>query len=129
VTCAQFPCVWGYNDCQNCLNEQHRQQLKGLAEDLDYDFSDPALPDPHEHDIAKAQDIILVLMRMFEGRVSTRRDLNDATDMFLMLEKLRINRSSDAWGEVLRLKRIWKKRIDAEEGIDNWCTSHGYAAY
>ena len=124
-SCGNVTRVWGYDDCQTCLDKMQQCQQDGL---LDYDFSDPAI-DLHEDDVEKAQAIILVLMRMFEHRVSSRRDLRDATQMFYQLEGLHINHSSDAWGEVERLKRIWKTRLRAQDGIDHWCTSHGYAAY
>lgn len=96
--------------------------------DCDYDFDEPA-DDPHAQDEDKAADLIIRLQQLFEGHISTRGQLSEATNILYRLQGLRINRSSDAWGEVERLKRIWKHRIRAQEDIDNWCTSHGYAAY
>jgi hypothetical protein len=111
-TCHESPCKWGYNDCARCLKRQYFQQLQGLAEAPDNDpvFDEP-IDDPHANDIPKAQGLILTLQRMFQRHASTPRDLRDATEMFILLEKLHINRSSDAWAEVERLKRIWNRRI------------------
>jgi hypothetical protein len=94
----------------------------------DEDFDEPAINDPnHYEDIAA--ELIPVLQQMFERRVSNRRQLNDATDMFYVLEGLRINRASEAWGEVLRLKRIWKYRLSAQDDIDRWMIEHGHPLY
>jgi hypothetical protein len=97
--------------------------------ELDYDFSDPALPDPHANDEDIAADLIERLQVLLAGHVSTRGQLSEATNIFYRLEGLHINHTCDAWPEMLRLKRIWKRRIQAQNGIDHWCTSHGYAAY
>jgi|HubBroStandDraft_6_1064221.scaffolds.fasta_scaffold78951_2 hypothetical protein len=97
--------------------------------ECDYDFSDPALPDFHAGDEDRAADLIERLQQLFVGHVSTRGQLSEATNILYRLEGLRINRASAAWGEVLRLKAIWKRRIQAQDSIDNWCYSHGYAAY
>jgi hypothetical protein len=96
--------------------------------ECDYDFNEP-IADPHARDEQKAAEIIPVLQQMFERPVSNRRQLNDATDMFYILEGLRINRASEAWGEVLRLKFIWKYRLSAQNDIDRWMVEHGHPLY
>jgi hypothetical protein len=102
--------------------------------ECDYDFSDPALPDPHANDEDRAADLLLELIAIFEGdplrsRVSSRKELNQATDILLQLESLHINRSSDAWAEITRLKRIWKHRIEGQHDVDRWMIDHRRPIY
>lgn len=96
--------------------------------ELDYNFDEPA-GDPHTQDEAEAADLIIRLRALFEHRVSTRSQLNTATDILYQVERLHINRQSDAWREVERLKRIWKTRLRAQEDIDRWMIQHGHTTY
>jgi hypothetical protein len=73
--------------------------------------------------------VLVTLQRLFERRVSSKRGFNDATQLLLMLESLRINRRSDAYSEYLRLKNIWRKRQEAQWDIDRWMIRKGYPIY
>jgi hypothetical protein len=96
--------------------------------ELDYNFDEPA-DDPYTRDEDRAADFIIQLRALFERRVSTRSQLNTATDILYRVERLHINRQSDAWTEVQRLKRIWKTRLRAQEDIDRWMIKHGHPTY
>jgi hypothetical protein len=96
----------------------------------DTEFNDAALTGLHEDDENKAAEILLILKRLFDDRkVSSKRELNDATRLFCTLEGLHINRRSDAYGEIERLKRVWKTRQMAQADIDRWMIQKGYPLY
>jgi hypothetical protein len=116
---GNVPRVWGYNDCQTCVDEQQRCQQAGL---LDYDFyaSEP------ERDKPRAATLLCNLQQMFDRRVSSRKDLRDATQMLYRLEGLRIHPASAAYQELDRLRAIWKHRLSAQDDIDRWMIRHGH---
>jgi hypothetical protein len=96
--------------------------------ELDYNFDEPA-DDPHAQDENKAADLIIRLLGVFERPVSTKSQLNTATDILYQLERLHINHQSDAWSEVERLKRLWKTRLRAQEDVDRWLIARGHPLY
>ena len=81
------------------------------------DFAKPATNN-HDHDEHRAAELIIALKQLFDDRpVSSRRDLTYATSLLAALEGLRINRACDAYGEIDRLRRVWKKRLRAQEDV------------
>jgi hypothetical protein len=84
----------------------------------------------HYHDEGWAAELIIALKQLFDDRsVSSRRDLTYATSVLAALEGLPINRASEAYGELERLRRIWKNRLRAQEDIDRWMIQHGHPLY
>lgn len=96
--------------------------------ELDYNFDEPE-DDSHRQDENEPADLIIRLRILFERSVSTRGQLNAATDILYQLEGLHINHQSDAWREMERLKRMWKTRLRAQEDIDRWMIQHGHPIY
>lgn len=92
-----------------------------------YDFDEPA---GHVPDEDKAAEMILSLKQMFDDTsVSSRRDLASATRLLASLEDLHINRASEAYAEINRLKAVWQKRRRAQDDIDRWMVEHGHPVY
>lgn len=96
--------------------------------ELDCNFDEPA-DDPHSQDEDEAADLIIRLRILFERPVSTRSQLHTATNILYQVERLCINRQSDAWREVERLRRMWKTRLQAQDDIDRWMIQHGHPPY
>jgi hypothetical protein len=74
----------------------------------------------------KAAELILRLQETLGGTVSSRRNLNCATRLLYSLESLGITPASLAYQELDRLRRVWKKRLIAQEDIDRWMIAHGH---
>jgi hypothetical protein len=92
-----------------------------------YNSDEPA---GHVPDEDKAAEMIHILKQMFDGTsVSSRRDLTSATRLLAALEDLHINRASEAYAEINRLKAVWKKRRRAQDDIDRWMVEHGHPVY
>jgi hypothetical protein len=90
------------------------------------DFAKPATTN-HDHDEYRAAKLIIALKQLFDDvPVSCRRDLTYATGLLAALEGLRINRASEAYGEIDRLRRVWKKRLRAQEDVDRQMVERGH---
>src|ERR1700733_5298592 len=89
------------------------------------EFDEPTV-DNQRNDIDRAAELLPVLQELFKSTVISRRNLQYATNVLCQLESLHINRASEAHGELLRLRRIWKKRIDAQNYVDRWLIEHGH---
>ena len=89
------------------------------------DLTKPATNN-HDHDEDRAAELIIALKQLFDDRpVSSHRDLTYATSVLAALEGLYINRASEAYGELDRLRQVWKNRLRAQEDVDRWMIEHG----
>ena len=92
-------------------------------------FTKPA-PNNQANDEHRAAELIIALKQVFDNTsVSSRRDLNYATNALCALEGLHVNWALEAYGEIERLRRIWKTRLRAQEDIDRWMIQHGHPPY
>jgi hypothetical protein len=98
-------------------------------------------PDPLDHDderLAEASltanekrtaTLISQLQQTLAGAVSSKRDLNCATHLLYSLESIEITPNTLAYQELDRLRKVWKKRVLAQNDIDRWMIAHGYPIY
>jgi hypothetical protein len=99
---------------------QNKKELSmtNTADDCDYDFNES---DSMERDQGQVVCLLLALKTFLDDKkVNSRGELARCTDMFLALERLKILQSSDAYQEILRLRRVWKYRLEAQADIDRW---------
>jgi hypothetical protein len=78
-------------------------------------------------DEEKAAQLILELKVIFDNHPlpPSSRELAYAARLLATLEGLHLNRASEAYGEIERLRRVWKKRRRAQDDIDCWMIEHG----
>jgi hypothetical protein len=77
----------------------------------------------------RAATLISELQQALAGAVSSRRDLNCATRLLYSLESLGTTPTSLAYQEIDRLRRVWKRRLRAQDDIDRWLIAHGHPLY
>jgi hypothetical protein len=97
------------------------------------DFAKPTVNNDDPHSLTanekKSGRLIFLLQKTLGCAVSSKRDLNKASQLLLSLESLDINPASLAYQELERLRNIWTKRLRAQEDLDRWLIAHGYPIY
>jgi hypothetical protein len=91
------------------------------------EFDEPARTSPKiicQTNIERAKHALLRLRTLLSQPLSTRQELTVCTYYLAELENLGIDIRSEAWDDKMYWQKIWKKRIQAQNAIDQWMVRH-----